>query len=1143
MPARRELESICVIGSGPIVIGQACEFDYAGCQALKVLREDGYRTIVVNSNPATIMTDPGFADRTYIEPLDLEGVADVLRRERPDGLLPTLGGQTALNLAIELSTAGVLEELGVELLGASVDVIQRAEDRQLFRDAVQSCGLEVPHSVIVESVDDLSLAPIPAVVRPAFTLGGHGGGFAEDLDALHRQVERGLAESPIGQVLVEESIRGWDEFELEVIRDRADNVVIVCSIENLDPMGVHTGDSVTVAPQMTLSDEAYQELRDAAAAVVRAVGVETGGSNIQFARHRDTGELRVIEMNPRVSRSSALASKATGYPIAKVAAKLAVGYTLDEIPNDLTKTTPASFEPTLDYVVVKFPRFAFEKFPGADTTLGTQMKSVGEAMGIGRTFTEAFLKAFGSRELDPGSPTPWATIDDLPDGLHPWFVEQLEGAKRELRTGDIRRAKRAGWGDDSIGAAWGTSGDDVRRTRYARGIKPSYRRVDSCGGEVEAGSNYLYSTWGEEDEGPPPPGERQRVVILGSGPNRIGQGIEFDYCCVHAVQTFRALGYEAVMVNCNPETVSTDYDTSDRLYFEPLSPEEVLAVLDREQPLGVVTQFGGQTPLRLARHIEAAGYKILGTPHAAIDLAEDRELFGALARELGVRCPPWFTVESVDEALVAAREIGFPVLVRPSYVLGGRAMRICDDDDDLRAAMGAVSGPVLIDRFVENAVEIDVDALCDGTDVYIGAVMQHVEEAGVHSGDSSCVLPAQSLTLANALEVEHVVKRLGPALGVVGLLNVQLAIADSVVYVLEANPRASRTVPFASKATGVNLVAAACRLAHGERHRRPRARPAAPDGGQRQGSRAPVRPLPRRRPGARPRDALDGRGDGDRLRPADRVREGRARRRAAVASLGRRVPLGPRRRQGEHRPDRGSARRARLRARRDDGNGAHAPRRRARGRGGRQGRRRGAGGADGRRPDPRAPVQPRRQHAAGLRRAGGRLSDPRGGARRPRAVHHDDLGCRRRRARDRERPRRGDALAAGAYRGRRVTPLVLNATQAPPSIEECQDPAFGVFFDNACVTSTQARLTRCGVSGFALWRTRRSGRTHSCASRVAGSSPARPGSSSCSRRRAGCCRALQPLPRASRRARLPRRPDRPRHAVRSRRSRAATRSP
>jgi carbamoyl-phosphate synthase large subunit len=818
MPARRDIASVCVIGSGPIVIGQACEFDYAGCQALKVLREDGYRTVVVNSNPATIMTDPGFADRTYIEPLDVEGVTDVLRRERPDALLPTLGGQTALNLAVELHRAGVLEELSVELIGASVDVIARAEDRELFREAVASCGLLVPESTIVTSLDELSGLPVPAVVRPAFTLGGHGGGFAEDEVALRRQVERGLAESPIGQVLVEESIRGWDEFELEVMRDRADNVVIVCSIENLDPMGVHTGDSVTVAPQMTLSDEAFQELRDGAAAIIRAVGVETGGSNIQFARNRETGDVRVIEMNPRVSRSSALASKATGYPIAKVAAKLAVGYTLDEIPNDLTKTTPASFEPTLDYVVVKFPRFAFEKFPGADATLGTQMKSVGEAMGIGRTFTEAFLKAFGSRELEPGAPTPWATFDDIPEGVHPWFTEQLAQARRELASRDIWRAKRAGWGDDSIGAAWGTTGEDVRRTRYAKGIRPSYRRVDSCGGEVDAASNYYYSTWGEEDEAPPD-GARPGVVIIGSGPNRIGQGIEFDYCCVHAAQTFRALGYEAVMVNCNPETVSTDYDTSDRLYFEPLSPEEVLAVLDREQPEGVVTQFGGQTPLRLARFVEAAGYRIMGTPHEAIDLAEDRERFGALARELGVRCPPWATVEGVDEALDAAREIGYPVLVRPSYVLGGRAMRVCDDEEHLRAAMAAVSGSVLIDRFVENAIEIDVDALCDGEDVHIGAVMQHVEEAGVHSGDSACVLPAQSLTLANALEVEHVVRRLGPALGVIGLLNVQLAVADQTVYVLEANPRASRTVPFASKATGVNLVEAACKLAAGARLR------------------------------------------------------------------------------------------------------------------------------------------------------------------------------------------------------------------------------------------------------------------------------------------------------------------------------------
>jgi carbamoyl-phosphate synthase large subunit len=784
MPRRRDLHSICVIGSGPIVIGQACEFDYAGCQALKVLRQDGFRTIVVNSNPATIMTDPGFADRTYLEPLDLEGVAGVLRRERPDALLPTLGGQTALNLAIELAEEGVLDDLGVELLGAPVQVIQRAEDRELFREAVQSCGLQVPSSRIVRSLADLDGVELPAVVRPAFTLGGHGGGFVESLSDLRRQVEIGLRESPIGQALVEESVRGWDEFELEVIRDRRDNVVIVCSIENLDPMGVHTGDSVTVAPQLTLSDEAYQELRDAAAAVIRAVGVETGGSNIQFARCRESGDLRVIEMNPRVSRSSALASKATGYPIAKIAARLAVGYTLDEIPNDLTRTTPASFEPTLDYVVVKFPRFAFEKFPGADTVLGTQMKSVGEAMGIGRTFQEAFAKASASRELDLVTATPWKDLDDLPADLHPWFRRELD----ELRANGLPAGPRV------------------------------YRRVDSVAGEVQSESNYFYSTIGEADE---PRNnhrpERPVVVILGSGPNRIGQGIEFDYCCVHAVQSFRAQGYEAVMVNCNPETVSTDYDTSDRLYFEPLTEEYVLPILERERPVGVVTQFGGQTPLKLARGLEAAGFRVLGTPVEAIDLAEDRERFGQLLEELGIRCPPWGMAAASDEAVSVAREIGYPVLVRPSYVLGGRSMRVCYDEAQVRAALAAVSGIVLVDRFLEGALEIDVDALCDGVSVYIDAVMEHVEEAGVHSGDSSCVLPAPSLDEDAYAEVCRVVRRLGPALGAVGLLNVQLALVDGRLSVLEVNPRASRTVPFASKATGVNLVDAAARLAAGAR--------------------------------------------------------------------------------------------------------------------------------------------------------------------------------------------------------------------------------------------------------------------------------------------------------------------------------------
>jgi carbamoyl-phosphate synthase large subunit len=775
LPRRADLESILIIGSGPIVIGQACEFDYAGCQALKVLREDGFRTIVVNSNPATIMTDPGFADRTYLEPLDFEGVASVLRRERPDALLPTMGGQTALNLARELAQSGLLDELGVELIGAPLHVIDRAEDRELFKRCVESNGLRVPKSQTVTSSEELHGIRVPAVVRPAFTLGGHGGGFAETEEELFAQVERGLHESPIRQVLVEESVRGWDEFELEVVRDRLDNVVIVCSIENLDPMGVHTGDSITVAPQMTLPDEAYQELRDAAIAIMRAVGVECGGSNIQFARDRETGEIRVIEMNPRVSRSSALASKATGYPIAKVAAKLAVGYTLDEIPNDLTRTTPASFEPTLDYVVVKIPRFAFEKFPGADTRLGTQMKSVGETMGIGRTFLEAFVKA--ERGLE-------ASLDWHPENLHPWF-------ERELAAIDAERQKQ-------------------------QSRPPVYRRIDSCAGEVEAESSYYYATWGEADEAPPE-GTAPRVVILGSGPNRIGQGIEFDYCCVHAAQAFRALGYEAVMVNSNPETVSTDYDTSDRLYFEPLDAAAVLAVCKREQPHGVVIQFGGQTPLKLASTLEEAGIPILGTPFGAIDLAEDRERFGKLTDELGIRVPPWGMADDAEQAEQVAERIGYPVLVRPSYVLGGRAMRICYSAEQVCAAMRDVQGRVLVDRFLEDATEIDVDALSDGTVCYVAAVMQHVEEAGVHSGDSACALPAPSLDPTTYFEVCHVVRRLARALGVVGLLNVQLAVAGGNLYVLEANPRASRTVPFASKATGINLVEAACRLAAGSR--------------------------------------------------------------------------------------------------------------------------------------------------------------------------------------------------------------------------------------------------------------------------------------------------------------------------------------
>ena len=823
MPRRRDLRSICLIGSGPIVIGQACEFDYAGSQALKVLREDGFRTIVVNSNPATIMTDPGFADRTYLEPLDLTGVADVLGRERPDALLPTLGGQTALNLAMDLVAEGVLEALGIELIGAGPEVIRRAEDRELFRETVRLAGLKVPESTIVtDAADAPADLAFPVILRPAFTLGGHGGGTARSWAEFEGLLDRALSESPVGQVLVEESLLGWDEFELEVIRDRRDNVVVVCSIENLDPMGVHTGDSMTVAPQMTLSDGAYQELRDAAADVIRAVGVECGGSNIQFARHRETGELRVIEMNPRVSRSSALASKATGYPIAKVAAKLAVGYTLDEIPNDLTGTTPASFEPTLDYVVVKAPRFAFEKFPGAETQLGTQMKSVGEAMGIGRTFTEAFLKALRSRELDGGAVTPWEALDAIPEGVHPWFRRELEAVRAalsrvhsldDLVADDWLRLKRLGISDAAVAGACGADEEAARARRRAWGVKPAYRRVDSCAGEVEAGSNYLYSTWGEQDEATPAPG--RSVVILGSGPNRIGQGIEFDYCCVHAAKTFRELGYEAVMVNCNPETVSTDYDTSDRLYFEPLGVEEVLEICEQEQPAGVVTQFGGQTPLKLAHALEAAGHRVLGTSPEAIDLAEDRERFAALLESLQIRCPDWSTATGADEAVAAAEQIGYPVLVRPSYVLGGRAMRVCYGPEEVALAMAGTDGRVLLDRFLEHALELDVDALCDGEDTYVAAVMQHVEEAGVHSGDSACVLPAPALSPLGRTYVDEVVRELGAALGVVGVLNVQLAIADGELYVLEVNPRASRTVPFASKATGINLVATACRLAAG----------------------------------------------------------------------------------------------------------------------------------------------------------------------------------------------------------------------------------------------------------------------------------------------------------------------------------------
>ncbi len=850
MPRRDDLTTIAMIGSGPIVIGQACEFDYSGTQALRVLREEGYRTVLINSNPATIMTDPGWADRTYLEPLDVEGVRSVLERERPDALLPTLGGQTALNLASLLHEDGTLEELGIELIGASYEAIRCAEDRELFAETMERIGLRVPRSVIAHTAADAAGAldggplELPVVIRPAFTLGGQGGGFAATRAQFDEMVVRGLRESPISQILLEESVAGWGEFELEVIRDRNDNVVIVCSIENVDPMGVHTGDSVTVAPAQTLSDREFQVLRDASATVIRAVGVETGGSNVQFALNRDTGELVVIEMNPRVSRSSALASKATGYPIAKVATKLAIGYTLDEIPNDITGTTPASFEPTLDYVVVKLPRFAFEKFPGADDSLTTQMKSVGEAMGIGRTFNEAWGKAMRSRELDgvardqgPIADATWDRFDVIAGRLlegeaparladesavHPWFLEEwalVAEAERSLVAADPaaldparwRVLKRLGIGDGRIAQLTGTDERAVRSLRRAAGVRPVFKAVDSCAAEVLAKAPYYYSAYEDEDE--LERGERESVVILGAGPNRIGQGIEFDYCCVQAAQTLRRLGYDAVMINCNPETVSTDADSSDRLYFEPLTVEDVLEVVERERPVGVVAQFGGQTPLRLARRLEEEGIPLLGTPFEAIDIAEDRERFGGVLAELGLEAPAWGIAADVDGAARIAGEIGYPVLVRPSYVLGGREMRICYDEVSLRSR--PVQPGSLVDRFVEDAIEVDVDAVCDGARTWIGAVMQHVEEAGVHSGDSACVIPTLSLGEQLEDEIRRQTCAIAEALGVRGLINVQFAVQGSSVYVIEANPRASRTVPFVAKATGLGLVEAACRAALG----------------------------------------------------------------------------------------------------------------------------------------------------------------------------------------------------------------------------------------------------------------------------------------------------------------------------------------
>ena len=869
MPRRDDIHSILVLGSGPIVIGQACEFDYSGTQACRVLREEGYRVVLVNSNPATIMTDPATADATYVEPLTLAAVTAVIEAEQPDALLATLGGQTALNLAVELHEAGVLEQHGVEVLGADLEAIQTAEDRKAFKDAMDEIGLESPISTYCSTVEEgLGAAQeygYPVVLRPSFTLGGKGGGIAHDEAELRTMLRQGLQDSPVHTVLVEESVLGWKEYEMEVMRDHADNCVIICSIENVDAMGVHTGDSVTVAPAMTLSDPEFQTMRDASFAVLRRIGVETGGSNVQFAINPVDGRMVVIEMNPRVSRSSALASKATGFPIAKIAARLAVGYTLDEIANDITRETRAAFEPSIDYVVVKVPRFAFEKFRGTDDTLTTRLKSVGEAMAIGRTFKEAFNKALRSMEDDRvgfGAEPPLGVDDDELEarlvrptarrldavdealtrgwsvervakltGFDPWFVDQLlqlVERRRELRGHEhlqalpdelLRAAKRDGFSDAAIARILQTDEATVRARRLAAGITPVFKTVDTCAAEFEAFTPYHYSTYEEEDE--VTAAENRSVLVLGSGPNRIGQGVEFDYCCVHAVQAVQAAGYEAVMVNCNPETVSTDYDTADRLYFEPLTLEDVMAVVDREDPIGVIVQMGGQTPLKLAQQLQDLGVTILGTSPEAIDAAEDRGRFGALMASLDVPMPQGRIARSFDEARATAAEIGYPVLVRPSYVLGGRAMEIVDDETMLEsylehAVAASPDQPILVDRFLEGAIEVDVDAVWDGTELYVGGVLEHIEEAGVHSGDSACTLPPVTLGRDQVLAVREATEGIARGLDVRGLVNVQFAIKDDTVWCIEANPRASRTVPFVSKATGVPLAKVATRVMLGE---------------------------------------------------------------------------------------------------------------------------------------------------------------------------------------------------------------------------------------------------------------------------------------------------------------------------------------
>jgi len=820
VPRRDDIHKILVLGSGPIVIGQAAEFDYSGVQACKVLLEEGYEVVLVNSNPATIMTDPEFATATYVEPLLPGPVAQVIAKERPDALLPTLGGQTALNLARALHEDGTLERYGVQLIGADYEAIGRAEDRELFRATMEAAGLKMPASAIAHAVDEaVAFADetgYPVIVRPAYTLGGQGGGVAHDADELRAVASRGLEASPIGQILIDQSVIGWGEFELEVMRDRLDNCVIICSIENVDPMGVHTGDSVTVAPQQTLPDRLYQKLRDQAFAVIRAVGVETGGSNVQFAVNPATEEILVIEMNPRVSRSSALASKATGFPIAKIAARLAVGYALDEIDNDITRLTPAAFEPTIDYVVVKWPRFAFEKFQGVDAELTTHMKSVGEAMAIGRTFGQAFLKAMRSRELD-AAPDVSGTVEELLARLEEPSADRYDVLLEALRRGATIETLHARTGIDPWYlrelAAIAADPDAV----FAG--ERSFKAVDTCAAEFAAETPYFYSGWERRAASEVERGDNRSVVILGSGPNRIGQGIEFDYCCVHAAMTVRDSGRDAVMINCNPETVSTDYDTSDRLYFEPLTLEDVLGVVEIEKPEGVIVQFGGQTPLKLAAGLQAAGVPLLGTSVDAIDRAEDRGRFGALLAELGYQAPPYATAHSPTEALRVAPQVGFPLLVRPSYVLGGRAMEIVYSEEGLAAYFERVrpQGEIYLDRFLENAIEVDVDALCDGEQTWIGGIMQHVEEAGIHSGDSACALPPHSLGAEELEEIRRQVDGIALGLGVVGLINIQFAVAGGQVYVIEANPRASRTVPFVSKAIGVPLAKMACRIMLGER--------------------------------------------------------------------------------------------------------------------------------------------------------------------------------------------------------------------------------------------------------------------------------------------------------------------------------------